>query len=109
VESILSRRPGIELLPAMQGSIGFDLACQHHPDLILLDLNLPDTHGADVLQRLLAEPSTRDIPVIVLSADATARQIARLRALGIHEYLTKPIDMKQFLRVVDQTLERRPL
>ena len=78
IERILAERPQLKLLPAMQGSIGLDLACQHRPDLILLDLHLPDIPGDVVLHRLRAASATRGYPVVVLSADATAAQIHKL-------------------------------
>jgi CheY-like chemotaxis protein len=61
-------------------------------------------NGADVLARLKGEPETRDIPVVVLSADATSKQIERLIAAGAVAYLTKPIDVQQFLATVDEAL-----
>jgi hypothetical protein len=64
IERVLVAHRNVKLLPAMQGRIGLDLAREHHPDLILLDLHLPDIHGAEVLGRLRAEPETREIPVI---------------------------------------------
>jgi CheY-like chemotaxis protein len=84
----------------MQGSLGLDLARQHHPDLILLDLHLPDMAGDEVLRRLQADPSTRHIPVVVLSADANKRQSERLLRLGASNYLTRPLDIKRFLEVI---------
>jgi PAS domain S-box-containing protein len=101
VERIVERRPNVELLVAMQGQLGLELARQHQPDLVLVDLNLPDLDGETVLRRLRAEPRMRDIPVVVLSADATPGQIARLRAAGAADYLTKPFDVPRFLRLVD--------
>jgi len=70
-ERILERHAMVEMIPAMQGSIGLTFARQHRPETIILDLHLPDMHGEDVLKRLKAEPETRDIPVIVLTADAS--------------------------------------
>jgi CheY-like chemotaxis protein len=104
VQGILSHRPGVHLLTAMQGGLGVDLAKKHRPDLILLDVHLPDCDGEHVLQRIRDDPDTRTIPVVVLSADATPRQIERLRAAGAQEYLTKPIDVPRFLRTVDEIL-----
>ena len=101
VERIVERRPQVELLVAMQGQLGLELARQHEPDLVLVDLNLPDIDGETVLRRLRAEPRMRDVPVVVLSADATPGQIARLRAAGADDYLTKPFDVARFLRLVD--------
>ena len=104
VEQMLAEQPEIELLTAMQGSLGLDLARKHLPDLILLDLHLPDLRGDEVLARLRADKRTREIPVVVISADATTRQIQRLLAAGARNYLTKPLDIGQFFRVIDETM-----
>jgi signal transduction histidine kinase/CheY-like chemotaxis protein len=97
VRGILSRMPAVELIPAMQGSMAVDLAAQHRPDVILLDLNLPDLGGDEVLRRLRADARTNGIPVVVLSADATPATIARLNAGGITGYVTKPLDIAEFV------------
>lgn len=104
IEVILAARPGIRLLSAMQGSLGMELARQQHPDLVLLDLNLPDIPGIDLLRSLHADDRTREIPVIVISADATPTQITRLLAAGARAYLTKPIEVQEFLTTLDETL-----
>jgi len=108
MEAIFIDRPEITLLGAMQGSIGLDLARQHEPDLILLDLDLPDIRGSEVLNRLQQSAITRDIPVVVFSADATPNQIDRLLATGARAYLTKPLDVSQFLHTVDEFLGEAP-
>jgi CheY-like chemotaxis protein len=102
VEEILSEEPEIELVSAMQGQLGLDLARKHSPDLILLDLHLPDLPGQEVLARLGRDEATRHIPVVVISADATARQIDKLMAAGAHAYLTKPLDVTKVLQVVEE-------
>jgi len=102
VEQVLGRRPQTTLLSAMQGQLGLDLAREHRPDLILLDLHLPDVPGDEVLRRLLEEPRTRGTPVVILSADATPGQVERLLAAGAEAYLTKPLDVRQLLALVDQ-------
>lgn len=104
IEHILHYRPAVKLITAMQGRLGWELAREHRPDLILLDLNLPDISGHDVLLHLQADPLTRLIPIVILSADATASQIERLLAAGAQAYLTKPIDVKTFLTLLDETL-----
>jgi signal transduction histidine kinase/CheY-like chemotaxis protein len=104
IRSILELRPGIDLVPATQGRLAFELAHAHRVDLVLLDLNLPDMRGEDVLQRLRADERTRHVPVVVVSADATPRQIDRLRAVGARAYLTKPLDVEEFLSVLDEAL-----
>ncbi len=106
IQQLMGRRPHIELLPAITGGLGIELARQHRPDLILLDQHLPDVTGAEVLRRLQADPATRHIPVVVLSADATDGQIRRMLELGAVEYLTKPFAIPNFLQVVDGILAR---
>ncbi len=107
IEQILADDEGIELLTAMRGRLGLDLARQHRPDLILLDLHLPDLPGAEVLAALQADAATRNIPTIILSADATAGQLERLRDAGARDYLTKPIDVAKFYRLMEQTVVGR--
>jgi CheY-like chemotaxis protein len=104
VKRVLTRRPGIRLIDAMQGRLGVDLAREHRPDLILLDLHLPDIPGAEVLRQVREDPRTSGIPVVVISADATPGQIERLLADGVLAYLTKPLDVKKLLALLDQTL-----
>ena len=106
IEQVLAERPEIQLLTAMQGQVGLDLARQHLPDLILLDLHLPDLPGWEVLAELKTGETTRDIPVVVVSADATPRQIKRLMAAGAATYLTKPLDVIEFFDVLDKTEKR---
>ncbi len=108
MEAIFQDRPEITLLSAIQGSIGLEMARQHEPDLILLDLNLPDIHGKDVLTRLQQSAITRDIPVVIVSADATSGQVERLLSAGAKDYLTKPLNVNQFLLTVDKLLRTTP-
>ena len=106
VEEVLKRRPGTRLLAAMQGRVGLDLARKHRPDLILLDLHLPDMGGEMVLDQLQADPATASTPVVMLSADATKRQLDALRTAGALGYLTKPIAVRHLLDVLDSFLDR---
>jgi CheY-like chemotaxis protein len=101
VEEILSSRPSVRVLPAGMGSLGLELAAEHRPDLVLLDLHLPDIGGDEVLARLRADQRTKDIPVVVLSADATERAPTPLLEAGAQAYLTKPIGVRELLEVVD--------
>jgi CheY-like chemotaxis protein len=103
VEHVLSLRPEITLIVAMQGTLGIDLARKHDPSLVLLDLNLPDLPGEEVLRRLKADPQTADTPVVVISADATAGQLERLRASGAADFLSKPFDVARLLAIVDES------
>ncbi|HEY8834469.1 MAG TPA: ATP-binding protein, partial [Chthoniobacterales bacterium] len=104
VDQMLAERPALELMTAMQGRVGLELARQHAPDLILLDLHLPDIPGWQVLAQLKADQLTREIPVVVISADATSPQIKRLLSAGARAYLTKPLDISEFFRVIDEAL-----
>jgi len=102
IERILSKRPEINLISAMQGQMGLDMAYEHRPDLILLDLHLPDMPGNEVLLRLQEDPRTASIPVVVLSADANPRQVDKLMKAGARAYLTKPLNVKQLLKVLEE-------
>jgi len=105
MEQILASRPGIRFLTALNGVSGLRLAQHHRPHLILLDVHLPDIDGREVLERLKDDPETSPIPVIVVSADATERQEARLRAAGARDYVTKPLDVAAFLEKVEEALQ----
>lgn len=88
----------------MLGRLGIELAHEHRPDLVLLDLHLPDLGGEEVLARLRADEATRDIPVVVLSADAARRHLDDVMSLGARTYLTKPIGVRRLLEVLDEHL-----
>ena len=100
VESILAKRPAVTLIVATQGGLALELAREHRPSLILLDLHLPDMSGEDVLRRIRADERTAGSAVVVVSADATSSQVRRLRRLGADDYLTKPFEIERFLAVV---------
>jgi PAS domain S-box-containing protein len=102
MERVIARRPGITLLSAMQGSLGVALARDHRPELILLDLNLPDMRGEEVLARLNSDPATAELPVVVITADATSGQRARLIQAGSRDFITKPFDVDRLLQLIDE-------
>jgi CheY-like chemotaxis protein len=108
IERVMERRPAIKLLTARNGVEGLRMTREHLPDLILLDLNLPDIHGLEVLNRLRSDPLSVEVPVIVISADATSRQRKRLVEAGAAEYLTKPLNINKFLNVLDESLLGQP-
>jgi signal transduction histidine kinase len=107
IERILARRPGIRLLSAMQGRIGWSLAREHQPDLILLDARLPDVPGEEILRRLQADMRTRPIPVVVMSSEPAQGQVDRMMAAGAHACLPKPVDVKELIALVDDALKLR--
>jgi len=106
VQRVVAHRNDIDIIPAMQGRIGVDLATEHQPALILLDLHLPDITGDQVLQELRANPATAPIPVVVVSADATHGQQQRLLTAGASAYLTKPYEVQELLRIIDEALAK---
>jgi PAS domain S-box-containing protein len=99
VEAVLTGA-GATLVSASDGRGGLQLARGHRPDVVLLDLHLPDLDGQEVLRRLRGDPLTKEIPVIVLSADAMPGRIRRLRDAGADEYLTKPLDTSLMVEAI---------
>ena len=93
---------------AMQGGLAISLAREIKPQVILLDLHLPDMHGSEVLTTLHSDPATASIPIVVLSADTTEGGVRRLLDLGAAAYLTKPIDMAELTQLLDD-LPIRPV
>jgi signal transduction histidine kinase/ActR/RegA family two-component response regulator len=104
VEQAFASQADVQLVAAIQGRTGIELAKAHRPDVILLDLNLPDMHGSAVLERLQGDPDTAAIPVIVLSADAIQSQIRALLKAGAQAFLTKPLDIPEFLDEIGKHL-----
>jgi CheY-like chemotaxis protein len=89
----------------MSGKQAVKLATEYKPDLILLDLNLPDIHGSEVLKLLLDNELTKNIPVVVISADAMHKQIEKVINAGAKTYLTKPLEVVGFLRIIDEYIQ----
>ena len=102
VENVLVDRPGTDLIWAETGEQALEVARSQNPQLVLLDLDLPDIHGRKVLKELQAQPETAKIPVIVISADATPSQIERMLTAGARNYLTKPFEIRRFLCMFDE-------
>ncbi len=106
VEQILEiHRPSIHLITEMYGKHTVKLAMDYKPSLILLDLDLPDINGKEVLKLLKGETQTKTIPVVILSANAMGRTIETLMKAGALNYLTKPLDVLAFLKVVDDMIK----
>jgi PAS domain S-box-containing protein len=104
IEQVLSRRPTVRLVSSAEANLGLVLARQCRPDLIFLDLHLPDMSGEEVLYRIKASPELKDTKVVVVSADATPSRIRRMLEMGVEGYLTKPVDVEALLRLVDLEL-----
>jgi CheY-like chemotaxis protein len=101
VTRFLRGRPNTTLRSEASGRAGIERAARDVPDLILLDLHLPDLHGEQVLSELKAEPATAAIAVVVLSADASHGVIHRLLTGGALAYLTKPIELAELGKLLD--------
>jgi len=101
-QTLANQRPDIRLVSHQTGKEAVSLAVDFAPDLILLDLDLPDLHGSEVFELLKADEKTKNIPVVIISADAMPQQIEKLLKLGVKKYLTKPLDLMDFLKVVDE-------
>ncbi len=99
---LLDHRPSIHFMSSTKGAQTVPLAIKYAPDLILLDLDLPDMQGFEVMRLLQAEEKTKTIPVVVVSADAMVHQIEKLMNAGSKDYLTKPLDIMAFLDIVDE-------
>ena len=106
MRGILAQRPQVELHVSMLGTDGLAAIRAQHPDLVLLDLHLPDISGLELLRHLKADEHTAGIPVVVVSADALEQQIDAAFEAGASHYLTKPIDVGELLTVLDDLLER---
>ena len=104
MEQLIGRRPGWRLVIAGHGVLGLELATASPPDLVLLDLNLPDMDGAEVLARLRADPATSRVRIVLVSADANPHQIQRLRDAGADGYLTKPLAVQEVFEMLDSHL-----
>lgn len=92
------------MLHAADGRSGIALIRTQRPALVLLDLQLPEVPGEAVLQDLWSDPETRPIPIVVLTADATRGLAQRLISAGARACLTKPLDVQQVLRTLDDLL-----
>ena len=105
IAEIIGRFPGVTLLQAADGERGIEVARTRSCDWILLDMLLPDISGEEVLRRLQNDEAVGPVPVTMLSADATPDQVRKLLAAGARDYLTKPIDVREFVGLLETTLK----
>jgi CheY-like chemotaxis protein len=108
MELIFERIEGVTLLSADNAELGLLIAEQRKPDMIIMDINLPGMNGFEALERLKSHTRTSAIPVVALSANATAQDIAKGAQSGFFRYLTKPVDVVQLLDTVREALDGRP-
>jgi CheY-like chemotaxis protein len=104
VEQLVSRRPDLKLLTAKTGYTGIEMARQYFPDVIIMDINLPDISGLQALEILQKDTETAHIPVLALSSDAFPGSIKAGLKAGFYRYLTKPYRIDVFLEQLDETL-----
>ena len=105
VEDLIARRPDIRLLTAIDGSRGIEIARASLPDMILMDINLPGISGIEAMKILREDTATAHIPVVALSGNAIPRDIRKGLEAGFFGYLTKPINVNEFMDTVDATLK----
>jgi CheY-like chemotaxis protein len=105
VEQIIARHPDIRLLTAVTGNSGLEIARGSLPDVILMDINLPDINGFEVLKILHSDPTTAQIPVMAVSASAMPLDVERGLKAGFFRYLTKPIKVTEFMEAMAVALE----
>jgi CheY-like chemotaxis protein len=106
MRGILALRPQVQLEVCTLGLDGLATIRAKRPSLVLLDMQLPDVDGLELLRHLQADENTSEIPIIVVSADATQTRIAQAVAAGASHYVTKPVNVAQFLAAVDELLEQ---
>ena len=105
VEQLIARRPDLRMLSALNGTLGIEIARRELPDVILMDINLPGISGIQALAMLREDPVTAAIPVVAISANAMLGDIKRGLDTGFFRYLTKPINVHEFLETVDAALK----
>jgi len=93
---------GYQTLEAVTGNDGVRLAKEHKPDLVLMDIQLPDIDGITALAQIRADPETKGIPVLAVSASVMPDDQQRIAASGFDAFVTKPINVKQFVETVEK-------
>ena len=105
VEQLVSRRADLRLLTAIDAIHGIKLARESQPEVILMDINLPEVSGVDALAILNEDPATTHIPIIALTSNASVRDVEFGIEVGFYRYLTKPVRIKEFMEAVDVALD----
>jgi len=102
----LARR-GYQVISAMDGKRGIAMAREQSPDLIVMDMSLPEIDGWEATRRLKADPATRGIPIVALTAHAMASDRQKAMDAGCDDYHTKPLDFETLVRSLESFLEAR--
>ena len=108
LEALMATDTRFELLRAYDGTSCLRLVAEQRPDVVLLDLELGDISGADVLRRLQADPETAGIPVVIITAEADFEHARKLLQAGARAYLSKPLDIGEFFRTIDAVTDLDP-
>ena len=101
----LLQAKGYRTIEAVNGEDGVRLAIEHVPDLVLMDIQLPDINGIEAFHRLRADPRTAQVPVVAFTASVTAGDRSKITEAGFDGFLAKPINLKEFLATVKRTVE----
>jgi two-component system cell cycle response regulator DivK len=99
---------GYETLEATSGGEAVDMASEHTPDLVLMDIQMPDFDGVEALRRLRADDRTASIPVVALTAQAMQGDRERFLAAGFDGYVSKPVNVRDLIGTVREHCDRRP-
>lgn len=91
-----------------EGKKAFDLAMEHKPDLIIMDIQLPEISGLDITKRLKEDDELKSIPVVAVTAFAMKGDEQKIRDGGCEDYISKPISVAQFITVVKKHLDDKP-
>ena len=104
---MVALRGNVRLMTAHMSGLGIELATTHLPDLILLDINMPNMDGYQVFEILRADPRLAQTPIVAITANAMPRDVARGMAAGFTAYLTKPLNLDLFLQTLDDCLSEK--
>ena len=105
MEHVMRMVPGVEMISAHTGELGVEMAEIHHPAVILMDINLPGISGIEALKRLRATPTTRDIPILAVSANVMPADIRHAMEAGFDAYITKPVNLREVIEYVKTAIE----
>ena len=100
----LLRAKGYAVLEAVNGLDGVNLALEHRPDLVLMDIQLPDINGIQAFERIRGNPATAKLPVVAFTASVTVNDRSRIGEAGFDGFLSKPINLKEFVDTVRRML-----